>query len=177
MRSVEYPASDPYVTGVGGTFLTITPDGAYNGETVWNEALGDEYGYGSTDYTYGTGSTGGFSYDFLAPSWQQLTVDNYVYQDQGTNYNSDDSRGVPDVALNAAEDTATCIDSTLPNGGRGAYGGTSVGAPCWAGMVALVDQALAAQDQPPLGYFNPLLYQVGQSSSYSSLFHQVLVRG
>ena len=83
VMSVEYPASDPYVTGVGGTDLSITPDGAYSGETVWNEALGDEYGYSPGESTYGTGSSGGFSFDFLAPSWQQSTVDDYVLPGDG----------------------------------------------------------------------------------------------
>jgi kumamolisin len=163
--TVDYPASDPYVTGVGGTDLSITPDGAYNGEAVWNDMLG--YGKNSgTPY----GSTGGFSLDFLAPSWQDANVDNYSYQ--GINYNPDNSgysRGVPDVALNASEDMATYID-----GAGSTYGGTSIGAPCWAGMVALIDQALDAKGQPSLGDFNPLLYQTGNSSSASSLFHQII---
>jgi subtilase family serine protease len=32
----DYPASDPNVTGVGGTSLTTGADGAYQGETAWN---------------------------------------------------------------------------------------------------------------------------------------------
>lgn|GEM_PF-1553757 len=166
--TVDYPASDPYVTGVGGTDLSInSSDGAYNGETVWNDELGDGASPGATN-----GSTGGFSGAFLAPSWQS-NVDNYVYH--GTNYNPDNSgysRGVPDVALNASEDMATYID-----GAWSTYGGTSIGTPSWAGMVTLIDQALAAKDQSPLGYFNPLLYNLGQNdpTDYQSGFNQVYI--
>ncbi len=66
-----YPASDPYVTAVGGTTLTITPSGGYGGETAWS------------------GSGGGISRDFKRPSWQVGSSDISSY------------RSVPDVAWDA----------------------------------------------------------------------------
>ena len=50
--SVDFPASDPYVTGTGGTKLTITSTGTYTKETGW------------------TGSGGGVSTLFATPSFQ-----------------------------------------------------------------------------------------------------------
>jgi kumamolisin len=50
--SVDYPASDPYVTGVGGTTLSTNSDGSYAGETAWS------------------GSGGGTSSDYAQPSYQ-----------------------------------------------------------------------------------------------------------
>ncbi|MDH6140236.1 MULTISPECIES: S53 family peptidase [Kitasatospora] len=50
--SVDYPASDPYVTGVGGTTLSANSDGSYAGETAWS------------------GSGGGTSTAYSAPSYQ-----------------------------------------------------------------------------------------------------------
>lgn len=34
--SVDYPASDPYVTGVGGTKLTVTSSNAFSKEVAWS---------------------------------------------------------------------------------------------------------------------------------------------
>jgi kumamolisin len=50
--SVDFPASDPNVTGVGGTTLNIGSNGAYNSETAWS------------------GSGGGTSSQFAQPSFQ-----------------------------------------------------------------------------------------------------------
>jgi subtilase family serine protease len=50
--SVDFPASSPYVTGVGGTTLTVTSANAWSSETAWS------------------GSGGGYSSDFATPSFQ-----------------------------------------------------------------------------------------------------------
>jgi kumamolisin len=52
-QGVDYPASDPNVTGTGGTSLTAGADGAYGSETAWS------------------GSGGGSSTVFAAPAYQQ----------------------------------------------------------------------------------------------------------
>jgi kumamolisin len=38
--SVDYPASDPYVSGAGGTDLTLTSSGAWSSETGWSDSGG-----------------------------------------------------------------------------------------------------------------------------------------
>ncbi|MFI0720643.1 protease pro-enzyme activation domain-containing protein [Streptomyces sp. NPDC021224] len=68
--SVDYPASDPYVTGVGGTTLTVTSANAWSRETAWS------------------GGGGGKSGVFTIPSWQTP-----VQKSQGGG-----KRQVPDVA-------------------------------------------------------------------------------
>jgi len=50
--SVDFPASDPYVTGVGGTTLTVTSANAWKSETAWSDG------------------GGGYSSDFSTPSYQ-----------------------------------------------------------------------------------------------------------
>ena len=50
--AVDYPAADPFVTGVGGTNVTLTSAGAWKSETAWN------------------GSGGGNSVKFAKPSFQ-----------------------------------------------------------------------------------------------------------
>ncbi|GAA3730145.1 S53 family serine peptidase [Streptomyces tremellae] len=68
--SVDFPASDPYVTGVGGTTLTVTSSNAWSRETAWS------------------GGGGGKSSTFSIPSWQTS-----VQQSQGGG-----KRQVPDVS-------------------------------------------------------------------------------
>src|SRR6201999_2001658 len=52
IKAVSTPASDPLVTGVGGTALTASqPDGAYESETAWNDQYGSSGGGYSTVYS------------------------------------------------------------------------------------------------------------------------------
>ncbi|MFJ8157345.1 protease pro-enzyme activation domain-containing protein [Streptomyces sp. NPDC094468] len=71
--SVDYPASDPYVTGVGGTKLTVTSANAWSKEVAWS------------------GGGGGRSSVFKIPSWQTA-----VQKSAGGGY-----RQVPDVSAHA----------------------------------------------------------------------------
>jgi kumamolisin len=71
--SVDYPASDPYVTGVGGTKLTVTSANAWSKEVAWS------------------GGGGGKSSVFKIPSWQTA-----VQKSAGGGY-----RQVPDVSAHA----------------------------------------------------------------------------
>ena len=75
---VESPASDPNVTGVGGTTLVLNGTNGVTSETVWNEN--------------GGASGGGVSIYFNKPVWQT-----------GTGVNESDMRQVPDVAASASE--------------------------------------------------------------------------
>ncbi|MFG2379326.1 protease pro-enzyme activation domain-containing protein [Streptomyces sp. NPDC048504] len=68
--TVDYPAADPYVTGVGGTTLTVTSANAWSKETAWS------------------GGGGGKSSVFKIPSWQTA-----VQKTAGGGY-----RQVPDVS-------------------------------------------------------------------------------
>jgi kumamolisin len=78
---VESPASDPNVTGVGGTRLQLNVYNAIGSEVVWNDSSG--------------ASGGGTSAYFPAPSWQGLAA--------GSN------REVPDVAASADPDYGAII--------------------------------------------------------------------
>jgi subtilase family serine protease len=68
------------------------------------------------------------------------------------------SRGTPDVAYNADPNTGVYVYS---GGGWYSVGGTSAGAPQWAGLVALADQGRGSQGA--LSNIGPLVY--GLSSS------------
>ncbi|WP_249227428.1 protease pro-enzyme activation domain-containing protein [Kutzneria sp. CA-103260] len=78
--AVDFPASSPNVTGVGGTTLTVGSNNSYGSETVWNNSIGS------------TG--GGVSTVFGAPSWQ-------------TGVNG--KRTVPDVASDGDPNTGYSV--------------------------------------------------------------------
>lgn len=156
-RSVSFPASSDLVTSVGGTnllFGTTTnadPNGTYQSEMVWND-LGGAGG-------------GGMSFLFDEPDYQQENLPDAV------NRTLHKHRGVPDVAYNAGVAGGVLVAFAAPFG-PGAFfifGGTSAGAPQWAGIVADINQAR----HKPLGFLNNTLYELGKHGSLSSLFHDI----
>jgi subtilase family serine protease len=149
-KAVSTPASDPDVTGVGGTILDADGvTGAYHSEQVWNEP----------DFQAGTG--GGFSSVYPAPAYQRAL--------------HLPSRGVPDISYNAAiEGGVLTVWSTS---GQGAnlvfqFGGTSAGSPQWSGLIALTDQLRHHR----AGFINNALYALSLNKTvYNALFHDVTV--
>jgi len=77
---VEYPASSPYVIGVGGTTLITNADGTYSNEIAWNAG------------------GGGLSQFELSGFWQSPV-----------NPASTVGRGVPDIALDADPDSGVYL--------------------------------------------------------------------
>ena len=150
--SVDDPSSQPYVTGIGGTQLTLNSGGSYVRETVWSDSTD------TTFSTFGSGSGGGFSKAWPAPAYQAALLP------------SPGLRSVPDVALDADPDTGYAIYS---RGSWVEYGGTSAAVPFWAGLAARVNQMRAAQGLAPAGFLNPAIYQIGASALYASDFHDI----
>jgi subtilase family serine protease len=149
-RNEAWPADNAYIVSVGGTDLvTASAGGAWKSETAW------------------TDSGGGISPDSIPiPSWQQLAgVIN------SSNKGSTTLRNGPDVSANANFTFYTCADQTacLPN----EYGGTSFAAPMWAGYIALVNQQLANNGQPTIGFINPTIYSQNVTSAYATDFHDI----
>lgn len=137
--SVDDPASQPYVSGVGGTHLALTSGtNAYLGETVWNNGG-----------TYSGASGGGVSRDWSQPTWQSGPGVANGY--------SNNMRQVPDVAADADPNSGFVI-YTL--GQWRVFGGTSASAPLWAAGTALVNQKLAANGLARIGFGNPIWYQL-----------------
>jgi subtilase family serine protease len=169
----SWPASDPNVTGVGGTTLSATfPDGTYVGETAWTEQL---FGCNppALDPTDINCSGGGFSTLFARPSWQQSQV-------KGGDPHP--GRGVPDVSYDAGVNggvithCAVCgvVFFGLPPDSPLSFfifGGTSAGSPQWAALAADADQ-MAGHD---IGSINRSLYQFSQAQQkYAADFHDVI---
>ncbi|HEX3778908.1 MAG TPA: S53 family peptidase [Pseudonocardiaceae bacterium] len=147
MKAASTPASDPLVTGVGGTILNADgTTGAYHSETVWNEP----------DFNAAGG--GGYSVLYSTPSYQRsLHLP---------------SRGVPDVSYNAA--IIGGVLAVWSSSGQGAglvfqFGGTSAGSPQWAGLAALANQF----GHHRIGTINNELYLLGHGFIGSQFFHDV----
>jgi uncharacterized repeat protein (TIGR01451 family) len=151
ISSASYPADDPYITVVGGTTLTTTgTGGSWASETVWNWMPSQP-----------DASSGGISTSYTIPNWQQGTS-------MSANNGSTTMRNIPDVAL-----TADNIYVIYNNGQSGDFGGTSCAAPLWAAFTALVNQQAIANGHATVGFLNPAIYSIGNSSSYASNFHDI----
>ena len=188
--AVNYPASSPEATGVGGTEFN---EGS-NSSTYWNSSNGTnggsaksyipEVGWNDTPLGFGIAGTGGGVSDcafsnsggvctsgFLKPSWQT-----------GAGVPNDGVRDEPDVSLTASADHdgyILCTLGTCANGINGAIqqnsivGGTSASSPVFAGIVALLNQYMLSQgaiNTPGLGLINPTLYELAASPG---VYHDV----
>jgi subtilase family serine protease len=168
VKGVNFPASDPLVLAVGGTSLQANPvTGAYLGESVWNTPLPPGSPIPPPGLFPGgeppVASNGGFSTLFARPA----------YQDGVGAIGA--TRGVPDVAADAAPNTGLALLADLnadPNGGYAIVptAGTSTGAPFWAGIMALADQAAGRR----LGFVNPAIYRIARGPLRTKAFHDVV---
>jgi subtilase family serine protease len=184
--TVEWPASDPLVTGVGGTSLCTDPNNttsrvvdsvdppaqcqgvfAGNAEVVWSRP------------TAGVATGGGYSHVFSRPDYQDVLP-------SGSTAIPSDQRGVPDIGLQANSRTGALVYLSLPPDGNsglicgnapcstGWYdiGGTSLSCPQWAGLVAIGAQ-IAGHG---LGLINPALYELASDpSTYANDFFDITV--
>jgi len=147
-RAVDWPASDPLVTAVGGTQLALDANGQRTqADVVWN----DTDNYALNNAYFGTGEpvadagNGGKSTVFARP-WYQNGVANVT----------GDHRGVPDISMSAACSGLVLTYDSFAGEPAGWYEncGTSEATPLFAGIVALADQAAGHS----LGLINPALY-------------------
>ena len=157
--NVSWPASDPNVLAVGGTTLTLDAANDYQSEKVWNDPK--------------VGSTGGgLSVVFPEPGYQKQAPNQSLFHGQ---------RALPDVSFPA--DGFLIYEAGMPLGlgqvnpqwqGWNVAAGTSAGAPCWAGLIAIANQVRGQ----PLGLIQPALYALqGQGmhdiTTGSNSFHNV----
>jgi subtilase family serine protease len=158
--TVNWPASDPLVTAVGGTYLCTDPltgMGIDNTDPPANCQVNPpirEIGW--------IDSGGGFSHVFAKPAYQDtLPAGSTAIGDM---------RGVPDVAFQASSRTGALVYDTAPGaGGWFIVGGTSAASPQFAGLVAIAGQ-IAGHG---LGQINPTLYRLADGSGHSTYFYDV----
>jgi kumamolisin len=160
--TVEYPASDPNVTGVGGTNMSFTSSWTYASEDVWSTISGNDSATNNMEMASGGGVSG-----FARPSWQ-AGGGSALAANPG-------QRLVPDVSALSMGTTL----STSPAGTtyavicyqgmiEGCYG-TSLATPIWAGIIAMVNQGRAANGLGPVGPLGPALYPLAGTSAFTDI--------
>jgi subtilase family serine protease len=172
--TVEWPASDPLVTGVGGTYLCTDPTTGSSVDSA-DPPVNCQSNPGVREIGW-IDSGGGFSHVFARPSYQDTLPAG------STPIGA--MRGVPDVGYQASSRTGVLVYDTAPgdaqNGttcpagdpcsaGWYVVGGTSSSCPQWAGLVAIADQ-IAGHG---LGLINPALYALASGPDYSTYFYDV----
>ncbi len=193
--AVNYPASSPWVVAMGGTQLIAAALTDPVNTTYWQEkTTGDNIQISSAlsyipeivwnDDNQGTGGGGGTSTFESRPLWQ-TGVPGIA---EGT------GRLVPDISLASSEIApGYFICSSDPefiqvvgscSNGFGAdnpgqytiIGGTSVAAPVFAGLVAVLNQAKGYTNGQ--GLINPTLYALASNpTTYASAFHDITTGG
>ena len=135
-----YPATGPWALGVGGTTLSLDAGGAVLGETAWS------------------GSGGGVSAYTAKPAWQS-PVSTAV------------RRATPDVAYAGDPATGFAVYSSTPYLGQSGWfqmGGTSAGAPQWAGVLAVANQLRKGIGKPLLSSYTSTGRTPLHTAMYSS---------
>ena len=159
--NVSYPASDPLVTGVGGTYLCANAlTGSRTADSVSPPSNCQSHP-GSTEVGW-VAAGGGFSHVFGKPAYQ-----NNLPPGSNTGANVNNTRGVPDVGMEASARTGVLV---YDGGNWYIVGGTSVACPTFAGVVALADHLNGGG----LGFLNPALYKIGADPTrYANDFFDV----
>jgi subtilase family serine protease len=183
--SVIWPASDPLVTAVGGTYLCTNPvvGSMTADDTMPPTACTSKPGDREPAWV---ASGGGYSIVFDRPSYQNVLPpgSSYVGSSPGAPGPNSNMRGVPDIAYQASSRTGVLVYLTesLTNNEAGTtcggarpcstgwyvVGGTSASSPQWAGLIAIADQ-MAGRD---LGFINPALYAIANNpAKYAADFY------
>jgi subtilase family serine protease len=122
LYGLDWPSASPEVLAVGGTSLASGNTGVYQSETAWYD------------------SGGGYSLFEAEPGYQ------FSAQTSG-------KRSTPDVAFDADPNTGVAVYQTSPYPGENGWevvGGTSLGTPVWAAIIAIVDQGRALEGKGSL---------------------------
>ena len=170
---VDIPGAIPEVTGIGGT--RFTGDDNHN-PTFWNPSNDPSTGGSAISYIpettwndgQGSATGGGVSSVIAKPSFQTALTP------------ADGHRDVPDIALSASPDHDPYLFCTLgrcvngfraSDNGLQAVGGTSVGAPVFAGMLTLINQATENAAGQGGAIVNQALYTLATSTP--NAFHDI----
>jgi subtilase family serine protease len=182
VKSVDFPASSPWVNAVGGTSLFLNSDDSYKAETGWGTTINkigscadkstlpdgqlhcnDSYDQSTAlDEGFQGGAGGGLSNLWTAQPWQSSAIGDDTaigFGQVGTH------RAVPDIGMLADPYTGMGVWITDQSLGDTApeeegYGGTSLASPLFAGIMADVDQARAEAGDGPAGLASQYLYDL-----------------
>ncbi|MDH6578396.1 S53 family peptidase [Kitasatospora sp. MAP5-34] len=144
--STEDPASQPYVTAVGGTSMTGYVNPA---ESVWNRGAGASGG--GVSQVWSLDSATGFQAGVTGAGYSGTPCHAAAGQA---------CRQVPDVSALADPTHGYLVAVGVENGNEywGTIGGTSGAAPAWAAVLAVADASVYCAANGPVGQINHALY-------------------
>ena len=159
----QFPASCPYITSVGATYLprgaNVTQDAEIAVER-FPSGGGFSNIYNVTNYQQAAVQK---YFDVAKPTYPYYSsVDNSSFGDNGGIYNRI-GRGYPDVAA-IGDNVAIYI-----YGSASTIGGTSASAPAFASILTRINEERLAAKKPTVGFVNPTLY------AHPEAFHDITV--
>ena len=139
--AVDFPASSPWVTAVGGTHLHAGTSGLEL-EFPWDDSKTE------------SGASGmGVSKTFPIPDWE-------MHAGVPPGPGGFAGRALPDVAADASPSTGYKV---MIDGKASVIGGTACSAPLWAALIALINQGLGHN----VGFINQRLYEkIGPTTAF-----------
>lgn len=154
MSGCHYPAVSRYDVAVGGTELELGAASSWSSETAFN-------------------NSGGCGNSVPRPSWQTGIGKPHEWPS-----NACTGRAVPDVSADSCYSTegsgSNCWGYVYFEGFPGAWGGTSLASPIWAGLGVIWNKLNKDAGRPGIGFSAPLIYSLANDpSSYSSDFHDI----
>ena len=178
--AVQYPASDPWVTSVGGTSLAVGPGNRYEWETGWGYDFAplsaDDTTWTGLPGTFAAGAGGGGSALFGQPFYQRRIVPAALSQPAGA---ASPMRVMPDIAADSSPPMLIGLTAQFTPSSPAAYveeaaGGTSLATPLIAGIQADAEQV---QGGVPIGFANPAIYARYGTAEYHDVTDQPLGPG
>jgi subtilase family serine protease len=163
-KTVDFPASSPFATAVGGTSLMLNGDNSIKWQIGWgtNETrLADTVALGSPPmdpplhlgFVFGAG--GGTSSIYARPSWQT-----------GVPGSLPSTRAIPDVSMVGDPFTGVEVIQTIDGQPSvGVIGGTSLATPVFSALMALAAQKAGHG----IGQAAPLLYPLQGTSAITDV--------
>jgi len=161
----DFPASSVYVLSVGATAVvnngTTYPLGSNAPPSCSDRSCDcstsryEETAMKTNNAHFDTG--GGFSQYLPQPSYQTDVVEAYLNSGvalPSTQYWNPKNRGYPDVTAVGAEVLI------IKNGSPIKVGGTSASCPIWGGLISLLNADRLNAGKSPLGFVNPMFYQL-----------------
>jgi len=152
---VQYPASSPYVTTLGGTatYITTGPNGVESfNQTAWSNI-------GFVPYLVNQGGSGG-GVSIMEPTpWYQSSLPIPPTFPAG--------RLTPDLSTDGSGQPGTFV---IYRGASQSEGGTSESSPLFAGLLTL----LMGSQKGSLGLINPAIYQLAENAkTYNAAFDPI----
>ena len=158
--SIDWPTASAWVTAVGGTALAVNKQGGYAFQTTMGDARSGQTAAGASAWaapagTFGGG--GGVSETEPQPWYQSWVVPKKLSTTLMNGTKTTPKRTIPDISLNGDLYFSSTLVGQTTDGvySEGGYGGTSVSAPSWAGILADAQQA---RHGVPVGFANPSIY-------------------